>query len=206
MTLNSLSVSLSNYPKCDFTLGECKRVAHAGKISGMNDIVLAKEALRKKILFNRKNLLLSEIDKAMLLENLLATVERVKPKRVATYLSYPSEPDTAAFIKTLTDRAMPVLVPDTLPDGILSWHEVHSVESLKLSSGDLLLLPALAIDRSGNRLGRGKGYFDREVEQLSGVVVYGVIFDAELLAMVPSEAHDQKVHGVVTPEQILYLN
>ena len=184
-------------------MGECERVAHGGKISGMNEISLAKATIRKQILNLRKS---GNPENQLFTANLLAVVAEIKPARVATYVSYPSEPDTAEFIKTLIEQGFTVMVPETLPDGLLNWHEFGTDTKVTLGAGDLLFVPALAVDLAGNRLGRGKGYFDREIENLSQVVIYAVVFDSEVLASVPVEPHDKRVDGVVTQQRILKIN
>jgi 5-formyltetrahydrofolate cyclo-ligase len=184
-------------------VGESKRVTHGGKISGMNDISLAKATIRKHILNLRKE---SNRSNAALTNNLLSVVQMHKPNRVGTYVSYPSEPATADFIQKLVEQGIQVLVPETLATGELAWHDFVDGNKLSLGSGDLLFVPALAVDRSGNRLGRGKGYFDKELALLDGVIVYAVVFEHEVLDLVPTEAHDKRVHGVVTQEQILKIN
>jgi 5-formyltetrahydrofolate cyclo-ligase len=184
-------------------VSEDKRVAHGGKISGMNEISLAKATIRKQILNLRKS---GNQSNQGLLENLLAIVKMHNPKRVATYISYPTEPDTKAFIQNLLVAGVTVLVPETLEDGKLSWHEYAKTAEVSLAAGDLLFVPALAVDELGNRLGRGKGYFDREISTLNDVLVYAVVFENEVLDTVPVEAHDQRVDGVVTQEQIRKIN
>ena len=187
-------------------MGQCKRVAHGGKISGMNDIRLAKAQLREEILLARKTKLVSNQDKEQLAQNIISLVSRFSPKRVAIYSSYPSEPDTALAIAELLAMNATVLVPVTLPDGLLSWHEIGSDEQTVLSNTDLLFVPALAIDMQGNRLGRGKGYFDRELSNGSIRQVYAIVFESEYLNEVPVEAHDRKVSGVVTEATSRDLN
>jgi 5-formyltetrahydrofolate cyclo-ligase len=184
-------------------VGECERVAHGGKISGMNEISLAKATIRKQILEARKG---SNPSNQELTANLLAVVEQYKPQRVGTYLSYPTEPSTTEFIETLVSRDITVLVPETVGENELVWHGVTTGHETTLSSGDLLFIPALAVDETGNRLGRGKGYFDRELSDLEGVVIYAVVFESEVLDSVPVESHDQRVHGVVTQVQIRKIN
>ena len=184
-------------------MGECKRVAHGGKISGMNDISLAKATIRREILDLRRQ---TNPSNENLTNNLLQVVKSINPKRVATYVSYPSEPSTTDFIQQVIDMGFQVLIPKTLTSGDLRWHDFLDGTEERLSSGDLLFVPALAVDRSGNRLGRGKGYFDKELADFSGVVVYAVVFDNEVLDHVPTEAHDMRVDGVVTQEQILKIN
>jgi 5-formyltetrahydrofolate cyclo-ligase len=184
-------------------VGERKRVTHGGKISGMNDISLAKATIRKHILNLRRE---SNLSNAGLTSNLLKVVQIHQPKRVATYVSYPSEPSTTEFIQRLLEQGIQVLVPETLAAGELAWHDFLDGSNSALIAGDLLFVPALAVDRSGNRLGRGRGYFDRELASIEGVAVYAVVFEHEVLEQVPTEAHDKRVHGVVTQEQILKIN
>ena len=99
-----------------------------------------------------------------------------------------------------------MLVPETLANGELSWHNFLDGSNSSLQQGDLLFVPALAADPEGNRLGRGKGYFDRELSALTGVTSYAVLYQSELLDQVPTECHDQRVDGLVTEEQILKIN
>ena len=73
------------------------------------------------------------------------------------------------------------------------------VESL--GGGSLVLVPGLAFDGGGGRLGRGKGYYDRalaEVTRSEGVVLAGVCFGAQVVPRVPREDHDRAVHMIVT--------
>ena len=69
-----------------------------------------------------------------------------------------------------------------------------------LARARLVLVPALAVDRQGNRLGRGRGYYDRALAELPAAVrVLAVVFDDELLDDVPTEAHDRPVTGALLP-------
>jgi 5-formyltetrahydrofolate cyclo-ligase len=64
----------------------------------------------------------------------------------------------------------------------------------------LVLVPALAVDHRGNRLGKGRGFYDRFLAGFSGPC-YAVVFDEELLEDVPVDSHDRRVSGVVTPSR-----
>jgi len=71
---------------------------------------------------------------------------------------------------------------------------------------DLLIIPAAAVDRTGMRLGWGRGYFDKTIGSMENCPpVYAVIFDSELVDAVPRDLHDQAVTGVVTPTQTVTL-
>lgn len=68
---------------------------------------------------------------------------------------------------------------------------------------DVILLPGLAFDRVGNRLGRGAGFYDRFISALHDAghrpTLIGVCYDAQILDSVPTEAHDHRVDLVITP-------
>lgn len=63
---------------------------------------------------------------------------------------------------------------------------------------DVILVPGMAFDRSGGRLGRGKGYYDRLLESFEGVRV-GVCFEEQVVEAVPSEPHDKRLDFLLTP-------
>lgn len=186
----------------------------------MNDIALAKAQLRSKILASRVG---RESSNQALTANLLELVSRLKVQRVATYLSFGTEPSTTDFISSLLDDGIEVIVPKVLTDETLAWYKWDGVsattsslgmrepdesklQAVSIQEAELLIIPALAVDRMGNRLGRGKGYFDRGLSVLSDSKVYAVCFEDEVLESIPSEVHDQRVSGVVTEVAIHELN
>ncbi len=63
------------------------------------------------------------------------------------------------------------------------------------------IVPALAFDNTGNRLGYGKGYYDRFLKKFSGISV-GVCFDGMLVDFLHADAHDKKVHYLITDKKI----
>lgn len=168
----------------------------------MSEIAEQKAKLRNEILSNRKNRTDNYAD--LFTENLLRVVTEIAPKRVAIYQAYPSEPQTLGFIQSV---GLPVLVPITIDEENLIWQDYSSQEKTELNSEDLIFVPALAVDKSGNRLGRGKAYFDRALAKCPpNLVIYAVIFEAEFLDEIPSESHDRKVHGVVSEVAIHKIN
>ncbi len=66
----------------------------------------------------------------------------------------------------------------------------------------LIAIPGVAFDRTGGRLGRGGGYYDRLLEEFSGFSA-AIAFDFQLLQKVPCEPHDQPVNAIVTETQIV---
>jgi len=77
-------------------------------------------------------------------------------------------------------------------------------EEIPLDKFDLVLVPGLAFDASGHRLGRGKGFYDRILAKASGVKC-GVAYDFQLVEKIPVEPHDAKVNFVLTPKRCVKI-
>jgi 5-formyltetrahydrofolate cyclo-ligase len=75
-----------------------------------------------------------------------------------------------------------------------------SCPAIALEKFDLVLVPGLAFDWNGNRLGHGKGFYDRLLKQVPGLKC-GVGHDFQLLGKVPTEPHDVRVNFIVTPSR-----
>ena len=75
-------------------------------------------------------------------------------------------------------------------------------EESPLNRFDLILVPGVAFDLSGNRLGRGRGFYDRILAEASGIKC-GVCHDFQLLEKIPSEPHDAKVDFILTPSRVV---
>ncbi len=135
---------------------------------------------------------------------------------MAAYTSLPGEPGTRASLAELRRRDVEVLLPVLLPDGDLDWElrpagatpghlGVHAI-----ASADLVVVPALAVDTAGRRLGQGGGSYDRALRRVPArVPVVAVVHDEELLdaavSPLPALPHDQLVQAVVTPTRWLWL-
>lgn len=130
---------------------------------------------------------------------LLTTPEIDNAKTIASFQSYGDEPDTFELHEILKSEGKKILLPRMNPDKSLTWlHEGHEVDSALLHSVDLVIVPALAIDARGVRLGQGGGSFDRALALLSGwkvALIDNVCLSAENL---PEEDHDIRVDAVAT--------
>ena len=73
---------------------------------------------------------------------------------------------------------------------------------LPLNQLDLILVPGVAFDFAGRRLGRGKGFYDRLLAEVRGHRC-GVAFDEQLVTRLPEEPHDVRVNSIVTPTRWL---
>lgn len=73
---------------------------------------------------------------------------------------------------------------------------------------DLMLVPLLAVDRSGGRLGQGAGFYDRSIAELKAsgpLFLLGIGWDLQLIDGVPMDAFDQRLDALVTPSQWLHF-
>ena len=137
---------------------------------------------------------------------------------IAAYYSVGTEPDTRGLIFALWKRGSYVVLPVLLPDGDLDWASYEGPDSLSpgprgllqpaepvrgtgtVARADVVLVPALAVDRSGQRLGRGGGSYDRALARVGPQVpTIALLYDSELLPRVPAEEHDQPVRAVARP-------
>lgn len=73
----------------------------------------------------------------------------------------------------------------------------------KIVEPQVILIPALAFDVTGHRLGRGKGFYDRTFEKRSDVMKIGVTFEMQMTGMIPYESHDVKMDFIVTEKRII---
>lgn len=70
---------------------------------------------------------------------------------------------------------------------------------------DVIIVPAVAFDRAGNRLGRGGGYYDRFLKKQPHATLIGVGYDFQLVDEIPVRKHDQKVHRIILPSQTIQV-
>ncbi|MEU7788196.1 5-formyltetrahydrofolate cyclo-ligase [Amycolatopsis sp. NPDC049159] len=151
---------------------------------------------------------------------LVNAVSKVTSGTVCAYLPFGTEPGTAALADALAAGGARVLLPVIQPEpGPLEWAEYTGEADLVPSrfrgirepggkrlgveavrAAELILVPALAVDRRGVRLGRGAGHYDRSlVFAEAGATLLAVVRDAELVDRLPGEPHDVRMTGALTP-------
>ncbi len=159
----------------------------------------------------------ASVDDRALAEHVGTLVEQLGlgPGAVVTsYAAVPGEPPTAAVNSMLAARGIRVLLPVTLPNLDLDWHDLSDPGAVPLgldaiALADLVLAPGLAVDESGTRMGQGGGCYDKALPRRSpGTAVVVLLHPGELVeagGTLPREAHDQPVDAVLTADGLVDL-
>jgi 5-formyltetrahydrofolate cyclo-ligase len=151
-------------------------------------------------------------------DGLLGVPEVEMAGTVAAYVSIGTEPDTRGLLFALWKRGTYVLLPRLRADKDLDWASYEGPDSLvpgphgllepsepprgvnAVASADVVLVPALAVDRKGVRLGRGGGSYDRALTRVGpAILTAALVYDGEVVDELPSEPHDRHVRAAVTP-------
>jgi 5-formyltetrahydrofolate cyclo-ligase len=137
-----------------------------------------------------------------------------KAKTVMFYMSFGGEVDTVDMIKAAQKIGKTVVVPvcgrnrmmspcvlkdkGTLLRGPYGIREPALKKPINLKSLDLVIVPGLAFDKHGRRLGRGKGYYDRFLNKISQhSIAIGLAYDFQILPFIPTTENDIDVHKVI---------
>jgi len=181
------------------------------------EITAAKRTLRAALLAARASLAPAERDAAAasIAARVLDLPEVASARVVAAYAGVGTELPTLPMLDTLRERGTVVLLPVLREDASLAWgrYEGSLVEArlglleppsagAALPAADVVVVPGVAYDAAGHRLGRGGGSYDRALATVR-VPVVGLALDSEVVGSVPVEGHDRRVDVVVTPTRVL---
>lgn len=192
----------------------------------MSDGEIIKRELRERLLQVRRGLTADDRAEAerAIAQHALALSAFSRARTVAAYVSVGAEPGTRALLEVLRERGERVLLPVLLPDNDLDWALYEGPGALRraarglyeptgprlgpdaVTEADAVLLPGLAVDGRGLRLGRGGGSYDRVLARLDAAgatpALVVLLYAHEVLDRVPDEPHDRPVDAVVTPQGV----
>ena len=179
----------------------------------------AKDGLRGKIKEGIAALSPEELhSKSLALEQrFLASPEFEAANSILAYVAMKTEPETRNVIKRALELKKKVYAPKVDGDFVCVC-ELHGLEKLKpgrfgiheppgearceLRRFDVVIVPGLAFDIHGNRLGRGGGFYDRLLASTEGEFI-AFAFDEQVVSEVPTQEHDIRVHKIFTDKQVV---
>ncbi len=194
--------------------------------SETGDVELRKLALRDQLLTARGRMPLADLAErgTAIAEALLDAPEVRRAATVAAYVSVGREPGTGRLLDGLVAAGKRVILPLLRPDNDLDWAAYDGPESLRragrgllepggpplgldaIATADAVIVPGLAVDSSGMRLGRGGGSYDRALGRVPvGTFVCVVLNSEEILDAVPAAPHDRRVTAAATERGVLRL-
>ena len=181
-----------------------------------------KKQIRDLLLTKRKTLIIDEIyNKSKIIQDALEQHPLFKSSQtILFYVSYGNEVFTHDLIKKYLKSNKTILVPYSHPETctiepriITDWTDLikgsygilepHTYKTQNESSIDLILLPGVGFDRKGNRLGHGKGYYDRLIHQTPNATLIGLAFDFQIVPFIPIQIHDRPVDIIISEKEII---
>jgi 5-formyltetrahydrofolate cyclo-ligase len=192
----------------------------------LDPIKAQKIALRDQLKTARGRRPLVELSQAAqaIADHLLATPEVQRAATVALYVAIGTEPGTGPLLERMSALGRRVIVPVVLPDLDLDWVAYDGPDSLvrarggllepagsrlgvdAIATADVVLTPGMAVDRTGMRIGKGGGCYDRALGRVPvGTFVCTLLFDDELVEQVPAGPRDRRVSAVATPSGVIRL-
>jgi len=152
--------------------------------------------------------------------HLLALDEYKSAKIVFAFAGTEKEIDTSLFMNETIAAGKTLILPrcaaehaidlcvvrsmDDLEAGAYGILEPKTVRKADENNIDVILVPGLAFDRNGGRMGFGKGYYDRLLESSKAVKI-GLCYDFQILEKIPTESHDVPMNFVITEKEILEI-
>ena len=145
-----------------------------------------------------------------------------KISSAAAYFPIQGEPDIGEFLTWAQHSGIDLMLP-TVTGQNLRWvkfdgntvfgelgFEEATGKTAKLADAQVIFMPAMAVDLAGNRLGKGKGYYDRALEEFRNQKrrpkLVAVVFEEEVLFSVPTQAHDLPVDAAITAAKLIWFN
>jgi 5-formyltetrahydrofolate cyclo-ligase len=184
-----------------------------------------KQNIREQILQIRKNLTVAEKVKLSrsILRNLFLLPDFQKAGMIHTYISSKSnEVDTLELIVEVLSQNKNIIVPIANPKTKMMTHSfLFSFNDLQKGAFDILepkniipatieqiniaLIPVVAVDHHGNRIGFGAGFYDRFLQSLRCVKI-GLAYDFQIVESIPKEEHDVQLDYIVSNNRTITCN
>lgn len=187
-------------------------------------IAMNKQQLRKEIKQQRNQLSVEYIkQKSKRIKNTLFSLEIFhSASTILFYVSYGKEVDTHEMIKDCLSLNKTVIIPKSLPDSqtlllskIQNWDDLEKgcydilepkpsqIQEVSSTALDLIIVPGIVFDIHKNRIGHGKGYYDKLLYSNQNIPTIGLAFECQIVDQINTEEHDIKIDMIITEKRIL---
>ncbi len=185
-------------------------------------LLTEKSALRRTFKNRRADIENRSEAQERMTKHLLQHPDFLAADQVFCFVSFDSEPDTHAFLNACFARGKAVAVPRCFADGSMLFYRIESLDVLrpsppygipeprtdsevaKASAHTFCVVPGLAFDDAGYRLGYGGGFYDRFLSDYPGRTA-GLCFSACMTQCLPHEAHDRPVQSIITEQTMIQI-
>ena len=175
--------------------------------------LIMKDELRKQYLEIRKNIKDKELKSRIIMHKIISLKDYKKARIIALYNSLKNEVSTKELIEYSLNNNKIVVLPRVYKS-TLRFYQISHEESYELSSFniaepeeniskliskdkiDLIIVPGICFDLNGNRIGYGKGFYDRYLTDEMNTI--GICFKEQITDTIPSDNHDKKMKKVIT--------
>ena len=183
-----------------------------------------KKELRSYIKTKRKSVENKAEKDILVAQNLLSLDEIKKAYTVLCYISLDDEICTDEIVRVLLDSGKSVGAPYCVDNnGNMDFYYITDFDDLRIQSfgvrepviekckkvtsfdNTIIILPGLCFDSNGNRLGYGKGYYDRFL-QIHSLISVGLCYNSLIVKKVPTDMYDKKADIIVTENDVIRIN
>ena len=193
----------------------------------MNDLQTEKKAIRASVLHARDAMPPDQRagESIKMCESIIASTPYQRATTVLAYASFGSEFDTSFLLqRVLTDKKNLVMPRVDKSTQQLQLHRVHHLNELIAgvwgiheprmdaknvapNELDFILVPGVAFDSAGFRIGYGKGFYDKLLSSVNPASTrFSAAFDCQIVDAVPNEIHDQRVDIIITPTHKILIS
>jgi 5-formyltetrahydrofolate cyclo-ligase len=188
--------------------------------------MLSKDQIRQEILRIRNSLTQNEIVTCsnIISKRVISTKEFKKSLSIGIYFPIGSEVNTFEIIKHSLSTKKTIGLPRIIDANRIVFFKIieNSFEVIKMTKGkygilenstsdsiieemDLLIVPGIAFDLQGNRIGYGKGYYDRFLSKGKASYIIGLAFEKQIINKIPKTENDIPVNALFTEKRIIYF-
>lgn len=179
-----------------------------------------KNYLRKKYIDIRKTITNKDKKATIIKEKLFETIEYKNALKIGIYFSLKNEVDTTNIIKSALEEKRHIYLPKIINEKEMVFVNIDSIENLEknafgiyepkkgetikdINELDLIIMPGICFDKEKNRIGFGKGYYDRALENYKNKKI-ALCFDDQVLKnkIINSDIYDVKIDTLITEKSV----